>query len=951
MQTTLAAAVILTVLVSASFLPAASAHPYIEETIPSTSQNAPIGTTEVIISFSESIDIDFSEISVLNDKGERIDNRDVAYHHKDLALVVTTPPLESGVYTVSTKVLSKVDGHLVPGVFLFGVGDVMIDPKQRLDIKESAELIFLPEATAKFLGSMGQTIIVGAVVTAFAVWGTQNKQYIKEALGRVEKIHHRRLVQLTGAGLLLVLSSVVAVMVTQMIRLEASLGDIIQTQFGVIWLARIALTIVLFVTWFVMNRYGTAPSKMLVMLGAALVMMMTHSISGHGAATEMVSAVALDYAHNVVAGIWIGGIIYILFGLIPTLSGCPEEKRERMCLALIPKFSMIFIISVGVVIVTGPTLLWMLESDTGLITESLFGKLIILKIAIASVMVGLGALIQYNVQRKAEREIYTSRKISIYNKLKKTLKIDVALGILLLVVVALLTNGTLPAGEIKSIDSYEEFSGLRLTEFSENAKFKIEITPFSTGENLITVLASQTDGAKLYDLDRIKVKLSNPAAGVPPIEVVMEPVQRTDSRDDAVRFQGEGIFGFAGQWLVEVEAQRTENANEAVRLNLFAKPRLADISATITEYPLPNGTRPLHAAYDGSDAVWFSDAAAARLWEISTDTKEIKQHTFEGASTTFLTYNHRDWNVWFTDSKGGQIGFIDTQNGRITTIPVPEFDSVTNTSEKPIPFFIESDKDGDVWFTIINKGLIVRYQPQMGTFDEIVVPGDNPRPFALEEGPDGMMWYTATGTGVVGYVDPDSGSITDVLGLDEPLSGPEALLFERDASDGVDSLWISEHTGTAVIRFDPFLETLDRYMVPDVNALPFGMALDRYGNLWFAEHTTDKIGVIDPNSVEVVEIDIPTQTSFVQFLVSDDDGNLWFAEQRASKIGMLSTTENPSTYQATETGGTNTDATLESIRYADLASPLIALGILATSLFYVKAVHDKRRLSRLLTSD
>lgn len=950
MHTTLAAAIALMVLMSISLLPAASAHPYIEKTIPDSSQNAPIGTTEIIVFFSEAVDIDFSEISVLNDKGERIDNRDVAYYQDDIALVVTTPPLESGAYTVSTNVLSKVDGHLVPWVFLFGAGDVALDPEQILDIEESTELIFLPEAAAKFLGSMGQTIIVGAVIAAFAVWGMLRKQYIKNDMqGRLEKIHHRMLVQLTGAGLLLVLSSIVATLVTQLIRLEASLGDVIQTQFGIIWLARLAVTAVLLAAWFAMNRSGAASSKtQAVMLGSALIMMLTYSISGHGAATEIAGAVALDYVHNVVAGIWVGGIIYMLFGFIPTLSGYPEGQRERVCLAAIPRFSMIFIISVGVVIVTGPTLLWMLESDTVLITESLFGRLIMLKIAIASVMVGLGALIQYRVQRRAERDLRASRRILAHAKLKSALRIDAALGVLLLVIVALLTNGTLPAGEIRSVDA-SEVSGLSLTEFSENARFEIEIIPFSTGENIITILASREDGAELEDLDRIKVKLSNPSAGIPPLEVIMEPVQKTSAPDGAVKFQGEVIFGFSGQWLVEIEAQRTESANEAVRLNLFAKPRLADINTNIIEYSLSNGSRPLHAAYD-ENTVWFSDAAAPRLWEITTDTKEITQYEFEGTGTMFLTYNHRDGNVWFTDSGGGQIGFMNTESGRITTIPVPEFGSERDVAEESIPFFIEADQDGSIWFTIINKGLIARYQPQAGTFEEIVVPGNDTRPFALEEGPNGMIWYTDTGTGVVGYVNPDDGSITEVLGRDEPLSSPEALLFESNAADGVKSLWISEHTGTAVIRFDPFLETLDRYMVPDEDALPFGMTVDRYGNLWFAEHTTDKIGVIDPSRGEVAEMSIPTQTSFVQFIVTDDSSNLWFAEQRASKIGMLEVTEGAGTYQAPGSDGTDT-VPPEKIKYADLASPLIALGILATSLFYVKAVHDKKRLDRLLTSD
>jgi len=38
------------------------------------------------------------------------------------------------------------------------------------------------------------------------------------------------------------------------------------------------------------------------------------------------------------------------------------------------------------------------------------------------------------------------------------------------------------------------------------------------------------------------------------------------------------------------------------------------------------------------------------------------------------------------------------------------------------------------------------------------------------------------------------------------------------------------------------------------------------------------------------------------------------------------------------------------IKYTELASPLIALGIIATSLFYVKSIQDKRRLNSLINS-
>lgn len=941
-------------------VPSAYAHPYIEQTIPSTAQNAPAGTGEVVVYFSESVDIEFSEIKVIDDRGERIDNRDLAYYHEDLALAVSTPPLEDGVYTVSTKVLSKVDGHLVPGVFLFGVGEATIDP-ELLSQESPTELLFLPEAGAELPGIVGQTIIVGAAVAAIAVWeaGGGRRRGGDEPSSAMDREHHKRFMQLTGAGLLLVLASDMMVIALQMARLESGLVETVQTQFGMIWLARMIITMALFGAWFAANRVGRSRPKTMhaAMLAAALALMLTSSMSGHGAATETAEAVLLDYIHNIVAGIWIGGIIYVVFGLLPALSGFPDA-RERLSLAAIPRFSAIFIVSVGIVIVTGPTLLWTLESDVGMITESMFGRLIILKVAIASVMVGMGGLVQYAIQRRAESDIAASRKPQVHGRLSRTLKVDAALGIALLVVVAVLTNGTLPAGEIRSVEAQQAYAGLAATEFSENVRFDIEITPFATGENGITITASGAGGAYLDDLERIKAKASNPIRGIPPIELDLQDVTR-DKMDAAatgpVTYQGVLTLAFSGQWLVEIEAQRAQGANEAVRLDLFARPNLVDMDVTLAEYELPaNGTSPLHAAYDHAGSVWFTDASAPRLWQVDTGTGTATPHGFEGVSSSFVTYNEKDRSIWFTDSRGGQIGYAMQQGGGgndgyvITTIKTPDFESRQPRSdpadEKAVPFFIESDGNGDVWFTVINKGLIARYDVQSEEFEEYHVPGRDSFPFALAEGPGGMMWYTATGTGIVGYINPGDGSLTQVIGPDRPLEAPEALLFEDESEGG--GLWITEHTGLAVARFDPVLDTLARYEVQDADALPFGMAFDRYGNVWFAQHTIDAIGVVDPRNGDMAEVEVPTATSFVQFVESDGDGNIWFAEQRGGKVGAVYVSERPSTYSAQ---GQQEEPAYE-VKYADLVSPMMALGVMAASLFYVKAVRDRRRLDGMLMS-
>ncbi|MCV0410851.1 CopD family protein [Nitrosopumilus sp.] len=923
-------AIILLILSSAS-IPFVYAHPFTEETIPSLVSSSPAGTTKVIVYFSEPVDIDFSEIKVFDSEGNQIDNKDTSYHEGELSLIVTTPPLEDGIYTASTKVLSKVDGHLVPNAFLFAVGDVEIDPSL-FDQERPSELIFLPEAGARFPGILGQTIVLGAVIASLMIWGTQNKQLIKEELEKIENFHHGKFMFITGIGLMLVFISDILMLAIQTIRLEISPIVVIETDFGTTWLARMIITIILLGIWFGMDKRKTLSKKnQIPMLIVSLGLISTTSLIGHGAATGQMAPLVLDYIHNLVAAVWIGGIFYFVFALLPTFSQLQEKNREKMSLLLIPRFSIAFIISVGIVIITGPTLMWFLESDVGLITESVYGQLIILKITIAAMMIGLGGFFQFKVQKNAEKN-FQSGKISVHRKLKRSLKVDMTLGIVLLGVVALLANGTLPAGEIQKVDAQEAVYGFKTIEFTENAKFDIDISPFSSGVNTILVKVSDFEGNQLYDSNQLKVKVSNPSKAISPIEVPMELIKQNEGK--SLEFQGELTFGFSGEWLVEIEAQRTENASESKLLNLLVKPRLGDIQTQIIEYPLPENAKPLFPIYDGHNSIWVSDASAPRLWEFSLETNEFSSYSFDGLVTTFLTQDNKG-RIWFVDPPRNQIGFIDPQTKQITTKTIPKLDPVISDNT---PLFIKGDFDGNIWITIINKDRIVKYSPETDEFEEIVLSQRESLPFALTIDNDGKIWYSTTGAGKIGYIEPKTNKITE-FSAEPPLQGPEALLFDDDGN-----LWIAEHTGLGIARFNPVLETFDRISVPDEEALPFGMTLDKYGNIWFAQHTVDKIGVYDPDNNNLIEVPIPTETTFVQFMTSDGDDNVWFVEQQANKIGTVKTTEIPIiASQIQTTGG------LE-LKYTEIASPLIALGIIATSLFYVKSIQDKRRLNSLINS-
>ena len=57
---------------------------------------------------------------------------------------------------------------------------------------------------------------------------------------------------------------------------------------------------------------------------------------------------------------------------LPTIAKTDNSIKEKITLSLIPRFSGLFIIAIGILIITGPTLLWFLDDNVGSLTETAF---------------------------------------------------------------------------------------------------------------------------------------------------------------------------------------------------------------------------------------------------------------------------------------------------------------------------------------------------------------------------------------------------------------------------------------------------------------------------------------------------------------------------------------------------------------------------------------------------
>ncbi len=906
--------------------PLASAHPFLLDSEPGQGQNAPAGTTQIITNYSEAVEIGFSELKVYDANGNQVDNKDTAYNGGETSLIVTTPPLEDGVYTITSKVLSKIDGHLVQAAIVFGVGDVKID-SSLLEKQENSETTFIPESIARFPGLVGQTIVLGGVIVSITIWSSQQTRF-REVFADINEQFKIKFSKIIGIGVIATFASNFIMLGVQTWRLETSPLDVIGTTFGTTWLIRMIITIIIIGLWFWMEKKNEITIKgQIPLLIASLILIATTTMMGHGASTELEAPWILDYSHNLLSSIWIGGVIFFAFVALPTITKTENSIKEKITLSLIPRFSGLFIIAIGILIITGPTLLWFLDDNVASLTDSTYGKLILIKIAIAAAMIGFGGMYQI----KFLKNMNDLEKLNISRKISKPLKFEAGLGIALLAVVALLVNSSLPAGEIQSADAIQGTFGYESVLFSENAKFDVKVLPAGIGSNTISVIVTSYDNKPLADISGLKVKVSNPQKNISPIEAeVTENVQ-----DSVTRYSADATFGFAGNWQIELEAQRAENSNENAIFSLQIKPSLNDIRTEITEYDFPaEETAPLFPVYDGEN-IWISDAQKPRLWKFSIEDEQFTPYTFDGLTTIFMDIG-KDGKIWFTDTPNSKIGSFDPKTEKFETIQLPQFNLAI---KKSLPTSVGVDNENDVWVAVIDQSLLLEYNQSTKKFKIVNTITPEAGPTAIEIDDANNVWFAESLVGKLGKIDGETKELTEFTPQGEPMAEPFALMIDKE-----ENVWIAEHIGPAISKFNPILQDFKQIKISNPDSLPFGMAFDKYDNMWVAQHVIDSLVVYDQSSGQIIEIAIPTEGSFTQFVIADDNGDIWFVEQRGGKLGKVSISAVPSQI------GTVQEVKSQDIMYVELVAPIIAAGIIATALFYVKSVRDKRRIDDLIST-
>jgi putative copper export protein/mono/diheme cytochrome c family protein len=169
-----------------------------------------------------------------------------------------------------------------------------------------------------------------------------------------------------------------------------------QTHFGEAWMIRAGLIVVLAVCLVIQARTRRHPAGWIGLVAAAA-FVAALAWAGHGAATEDVPFDAIhlpaDLLHLLATGAWLGA----LFPLVVLLAqACRDAGPPAVAVARTAtlRFSILGISCVGTLIVTGVVNTWFLAGSVPALLGTLYGQLLLLKIALFAAMIAAAGVNQ-----------------------------------------------------------------------------------------------------------------------------------------------------------------------------------------------------------------------------------------------------------------------------------------------------------------------------------------------------------------------------------------------------------------------------------------------------------------------------------------------------------------------------------------------------------------------------
>ncbi|MCC6176982.1 MAG: copper resistance protein CopC [Chloroflexi bacterium] len=509
---------------------------------------------QIQVWFTEDIEPNFSGLEVLDANRNRVDRGDSypAPGEKN-SLIVSVPDVPDGVYTISWRVLSSIDGHATKGVFPLMVGEVGLGDA----LSETPAFVPGPlDVTARWFSYAGALALAGGFIFLLVVARPTFARQAGPEMASLAVSFERLFVRRARLAALLLLASTLVGLVSQAANaadvpvLQAigqPVAQLLGTRLGLLWQLRLALAIVLLLLLAWARGRALTWSGLVASAGVLVAI----SMNSHAAAIPSGAwlAVPADWVHQVAAAAWVGGLF--TFALLLHVAGPTLEQPSSAALVarLIPRFSALAIVSVVILIVTG-LFQSRLQVKTPPALETLYGVALLVKIALVLPLVGLGAANLLVVRPRLAAALRTRGQPLIEStavlirRFRLAVLAEVGLAVLVLMATALLTSSE-PARETYA----RQPRPIELRGLADNVAVDLRIAPGRPGPNEVVV---RLDGpiAPPNEVQRVSLRVTSLDEDLGASTVVLP--QRPDGSYGAVSTN----ITTDGAWQIEAIVRR-----------------------------------------------------------------------------------------------------------------------------------------------------------------------------------------------------------------------------------------------------------------------------------------------------------------------------------------------------------------------------------------------------------
>ncbi|HEX9031109.1 MAG TPA: copper resistance protein CopC [Streptosporangiaceae bacterium] len=432
----LVAGIILAAIGMVAGAPAALAHATVVSTSPADGAIVARAPSRVSVTFDEPVGITAGSLEVFAPDGSRVDTGGAAHSTPEGIRVALRPGLVHGTYTVGWHVISA-DSHPVHGAFTFSIGapsSTTVNPAALGPGVSRLAGVLL--GVVRWIAFVCFAILAGAI--SFVIWcwpaGASRPAVLRLAMGAWAGLAVSVLAAVLLQGAYGTGQGASHVFLPEV--LHATLYSRYGRALGVRLLLVIAALFVFSVTLGSLRaddrRARNAAGAVWGVLTAALAA--TWSVAGHaGTGSQVPVALAADTVHLSAVAIWLGGLVMLSLIVLrrarPSGSrpargraGHRDQAATAQAAQAVTRFSPIALGCVVAIVATGTYQSWRDVGAVGGLTGTIYGRLLLVKIAAMCALIGLGYLARRRIAQgllmvpaaespATAREIDTQRRI------------------------------------------------------------------------------------------------------------------------------------------------------------------------------------------------------------------------------------------------------------------------------------------------------------------------------------------------------------------------------------------------------------------------------------------------------------------------------------------------------------------------------------------------------------